>query len=149
MVGTRRPDLSQLDEGASVSFNVAVYEASTFGPVGSRILERQLPDDMALLKACLERTDGPATVVVSGHLPIRRCDYALMIAEKILGRYEAAGNEHSFGPTTPYEYRDKARRDVLKALFGDDSLLHLREYVYLDRAGKDISSEYAVVPFHP
>jgi len=143
-VSSRELDMSVLDDDRGPSaHNLFGYDFVVFGPVGRRIISERRPEDMALLKACLEYTDGPRiVVVVENQLPSRRCDYALMIAEMILGGGdENTGVQHSFAPFTSYEYRDAARRDAVKRLFGRDTLSEPVEYVYRDALGNDISEE--------
>jgi hypothetical protein len=143
------PDLSQLDEGGSYTIDDFLYSSVSFGRFGKRILLERRPEDMALLKAALEHTDGPRTLEAYKRLPLRRCDYALLIAEKKLGWHEEAGNTYSFGPSTPYEFRDVGRQKALRSLFGVNLEVPEGSYVYLDARGNDISDEYCQSPIWP
>jgi hypothetical protein len=131
-------------EGGGMGHDLVGYDSVIFGPIGERILAERRPQDMALLKRTLEYTDERRPVVieaVGGILPTRKCDYALLIGEKLLQQDGKLGH-YSFGPNHAYEYRDAARCEVLKALFGADAVLpEMVEYVYLDTNGKDISKE--------
>ncbi|MHC4674184.1 MAG: hypothetical protein ACYTBZ_16990 [Planctomycetota bacterium] len=95
-----------------------------------------------MLRSCLLTDDGTRTVVVGTPLPLRSCDYALMVAESLPGGHANRRHRYSFGPFTPYERRDKARSDVLKKLFGVVWQLEYVEYTYIDQDGKDVSDEY-------
>jgi hypothetical protein len=143
-----RSDSSLLDEPHSLGYGIFGYDSVCFGPVGRRILDERRPEDMVVLKTTLEHTDGPRTIVVDGHLPLRQCDYALLIAEDLLG-YDESPSGHSFGPRTAYEYRDDARRNALRELFRSDALPERVKYIYLDSDGEDISKKQRLVRFGP
>ena len=118
------------------------YSCMGFGEIGRRIVTRWSPEDLALLKACLMRTDGPRTFAVNSDFPVRGCDYALMIAENLPGERFERTHKYSFGPGTPYEHRDSARYEILKRRFGVEPPAAQVLYEYLDENGRSVAEEY-------
>ncbi len=119
------------------------------GPIGQRIIDERAAQDMKLLRDCLTFTDGDRTVTVGWHLPLRNCDYALLVAEQALGKDEGRVCYSSINPFTTYEIRDAARQTAYRKLFAAD--LHLPEisYIYVDQHGHDVSDVYRATPDWP
>jgi hypothetical protein len=134
---------------AFLSWNDGRYDAVPPGPVGARIIGEQKPEDMSLLRDALMQTDGIRTVRIGRELPLRHCDYALMIAERLPGQPSASSGEHSFNPFTPYERRDATRYDLLKRIFGVSPPKDVVKYTYLDEQGRDVSESYREAPDWP
>ena len=118
-----------------------LYCAVQLGPIGQRIIHEVSSDDMDILRAGLTSDDGPREVVI-GHLPLRTCDYALLIAERLPGGYAVRQGHHSFGPGTPYEWRDRIRAQLARQLFDIDLAVPSAVYRYLDAEGNDVSGQY-------
>ena len=140
-------DLAELDEQpGSISWSMSGYSI-LFGPVGQRIIDERDAEDLALLCAALATTDGQRTIVIEDHLPLRRCDYALLIAEALLSE-DGPTFDLRFGPHTGYAFRDESRRIALQRLCAPDPLPVSEVYIYLVN-GEDVSAEYRIGRFLP
>jgi len=140
--GRRRDDMAS-ERPAAISIDVGRYSV-ILGPVGQRIVRDRNVHDLAMLKDCLTFTDGPREIVIGGELPLRSCDYALIVAEYLL----SSDPTISFNPYTPYEVRDAARLLAAWNLFGN--VIELRNvYTYVDERGNDRSQYYRNHPDWP
>ncbi len=119
------------------------YDAPHIGPVGEAIIEYQSPAQMNLLRALISSTDVDGEIVTerNAQLPMRRCDYAVLIAESVLMKRGQWPGNHTFGPYSSYEYRDDARRHVMKVLYGTGNLADAPTYTYVTPDGIDITEE--------
>lgn len=132
-----------------LSFSGGRYDAVAAGPFGMRIINYRRPEDMACLKSALGQSDGPRTVKIGADLPLRHCDYALMIGERLPGEVAGRYGSHSFNQFTPYERRDQARYDLLKRVFGVSPPKEVVKHTYLDEQGQDVSESYRETPDWP
>jgi hypothetical protein len=129
------------------------YDGIRFGEIGKRIITVQQEADVNLLREALickeEETEVTTASVFEHGLPLRSCDYALLIAERLLGGVAGNVQGHLFGPSTPYEYRDLERRRAFLRLFGETLQEGATAYRYLDDNGRDVSLEYRKGYVHP
>jgi hypothetical protein len=123
----------------NVTVEALLYDSVSFGALGHRILRERSPSDMQMLRQCLTYDDASRVIVVGQNLDLRPCDYALMVAEKLLGGDDGPIYRHTFGPTTPYEFRDDARELAARRLFDDSIRIKRAKYTYLDENGRDVS----------
>lgn len=122
-------------------------ETVEFGPIGRQIISGQLPHDLEEFIACIKHTDGGRSVHVEsdGGLPLRSCDYALLVAEAWASGTADCG--YSFGDFTAYEERDTLRKLAAQRLFGIEIELPAEPYRYFDEDGVDITA-HITARFH-
>lgn len=126
------------------------YYAVEFGPEAQWIIDHQEDEYLKRLLTRLAITDGTQTVRLEhGWLPLRSCDYALLIAERLAGGCRGDKLDHSFGPGTSYELRDQSRQAMAKALFHLDIVVPADGYTYVDESGNDVTTTYRNSPGFP